>query len=79
MMNDAISLAEKLAQFSEHWAPRTIDLRRQRAQQPEALSYEEAWCVFDREAAHEPADFPAAIIRADREQLALAISNPCFE
>lgn len=56
-----------------------IDLRRQRAQQPEALPYEEVWCVFDREAAHEPADFPAAIIRADREQLALAISNPCFE
>ncbi len=24
MMNDAISLAEKLAQFSEHWAPRTV-------------------------------------------------------
>ena len=24
MMNDAINLAEKLAQFSEHWAPRTV-------------------------------------------------------
>ena len=23
-MDDAISLAEKLAQFTEHWAPRTI-------------------------------------------------------
>jgi mannose-6-phosphate isomerase-like protein (cupin superfamily) len=23
-MNDAINLAEKLAQFSEHWAPRTV-------------------------------------------------------
>src|SRR4029079_332640 len=24
MMNDAINLAEKLAQFREHWAPRTV-------------------------------------------------------
>ena len=23
-MNDAINLAEKLTQFSEHWAPRTV-------------------------------------------------------
>jgi RloB-like protein len=56
-----------------------VDLRQRRARQPEALPYEEVWCVFDREAAHEPADFSAAIHRADREQLALAVSNPCFE
>jgi hypothetical protein len=41
-------------------------LRQRRARQPDALPYGEVWCVFDREAAHEPADFPVAIIRADR-------------
>jgi len=64
---------------SERLVEQAVDLRQRRAQQPDALPYEEAWCVFDREAANEPADFPAAIKRAEREQLALAISNPCFE
>lgn len=64
---------------SERLVQQAIKLRRQRAQEPDALPYEEVWCVFDREAVNEPADFPAAIIRAEREQLALAISNPCFE
>lgn len=64
---------------SERLVEQAVDLRRKRSQEPDALPYEEVWCVFDREAAHEPADFSAAIIRADREQLALAVSNPCFE
>jgi hypothetical protein len=64
---------------SERLVEQAVDLRQRRARQPEALPYEEVWCVFDREAVHEPADFPGAIIRADREQIALAVSNPCFE
>jgi hypothetical protein len=58
---------------------KAVDLRQGRARQLDALPYEEIWCVFDREAAHEPEDFRAAITRAEREQLGLAVSNPCFE
>jgi len=64
---------------AERLIAQAIDLRRKRSQQPDALPYEEVWCVFDREAANEPPNFPAAINRADREHLALAVSNPCFE
>lgn len=64
---------------SERLVAQAVTLRRQRERQPDALPYEEVWCVFDREAAHEPPDFPAAIVRADREQIGLAVSNPCFE
>ncbi len=64
---------------SERLVEHAVELRRQRKRQPDALPYEEIWCVFDREAAHEPAGFFAAVIRADREQLTLAVSNPCFE
>ena len=64
---------------SERLVEQAVELRQRRARQPDALPYEEVWCVFDREAANEPADFPTAIIRADREQIGLAVSNQCFE
>jgi hypothetical protein len=41
---------------SERLVEQAIDLRQRRAQQPEALPYQEVWCVFDREAANEPND-----------------------
>jgi hypothetical protein len=41
--------------------------------------FDEVWCVFDREGQHEVAAFWSAVERADREQIELAVSNPCFE
>jgi hypothetical protein len=64
---------------TERLVQQAVNLRRKQSQEPDALPYEEVWSVFDREATNEPDDFPAAIQRANREQLALAISNPCFE
>jgi len=42
-------------------------------------AYEEAWCVFDREAANEPRGFRDAMQLATRHKIRLAISNPSFE
>jgi len=64
---------------AERLVQQALTLRRKQSQEPDALPYDEVWCVFDREAANEPADFLAAIHRANREQLVLAVSNPCFE
>jgi len=41
--------------------------------------FDQVWCVFDREGQYEVAAFWSAIERADREQIKLALSNPCFE
>jgi hypothetical protein len=41
--------------------------------------YEEAWCVFDREASNEPRGFREAVQLAARHKIRLAISNPSFE
>lgn len=42
-------------------------------------SYEEVWCVFDREASNERRGFREAVQLAGRHQIQLAISNPSFE
>lgn len=64
---------------SERLVAYAVDRRWRHAQEPDGLPYEEVWCVFDREAAHEPEGFPTAILQADRERIGLAVSNPCFE
>lgn len=49
-----------------------------RSRQPDALPYDEVWCVFDREGHNEPDAFRTAVTLADKEQLGLAVSNPCL-
>lgn len=61
---------------------RAIELageRRRAARRERLLPYEEVWCVFDREASNEPADYREALNLADRHSIRLAISNPAFE
>ncbi|MBP1466457.1 RloB domain-containing protein [Candidatus Chloroploca sp. M-50] len=41
--------------------------------------FEQTWCVFDREGQYEAMSFRGAVQLAEREQIKLAISNPCFE
>lgn len=41
--------------------------------------YAETWCVFDREAANEPAGYREALALAVQAQIGLAVSNPSFE
>lgn len=64
---------------SEQLIRHAIELRSERARQPDSLPYEAVWCVLDREAANEPESFPSAVERADRARIELAVSNPCFE
>jgi hypothetical protein len=54
-----------------------IKLRSKKA--ADSPPYNEIWCVFDREAANEPAGFAEAVKRADQEDIQIAVSNPCFE
>ena len=47
-----------------------------RAQNDEFLSYDQTWCVFDRD---EHPRFDPACIMAEDNGYELAVSNPCFE
>ncbi len=40
---------------------------------------DEVWCLFDVEWPRNHPDLPEAKARADRRDVRLAISNPCFE
>jgi hypothetical protein len=60
----------------------TLSAERRRAAKRDRSAlppYEEAWCVFDREAANEPRGFRDAMQLAARHKIRLAISNPSFE
>ena len=57
------------------------EIQQKRKSSRDRPPFDQIWCVFDREANNEAADFQAAVDFADDEtkKLKLAISNPCFE
>ncbi len=49
------------------------------AKKDQAIEFDEVWCVFDTEEQHQKSTFAAAVSKADKSHIRLAVSNPSFE